>query len=82
MEKILTGLVVGLVAAVLIPFIFLFVGVINGTILYFTWNILAPIYFFSFIPAQLIHVTWFHSFLFTYLLAILVGNRSSVSTSK
>ena len=57
----------------------LFISFINATIIYFVWNYLAPIYFATLLPAQFIHIPFFHCWLFLYMFALLFGARSGAT---
>ena len=62
-------------------FLVMFVVFFGGTIAWLIWNHLMPIYFTSILPAQFIHIPWWHGVLFVWLVHILFGGIKA-STSK
>lgn len=82
MDKFITAIIVGMFAALALPFLMLFASLLTGTIFYFTWNTVAPIYFAGIIPTQLLHFTWWHSFLFMMVWGLLFRPISTSSTTK
>lgn len=82
MDKIIAGVIIGIVGMFLATFLLLFFSVINATIFYFVWNALAPVYFATALPAVFMHLSWWHCFLFMWLLGILRGPSASAKAEK
>ena len=82
MENFIKAMVIGFFGVVMVPFLVVFGALFSGTLFYFTWNTLAPIYFSTFIPAPWMHFTWWHSMLLMMLWSLIFKSASSVSASK
>ena len=81
-EKILGSLVVGVFMTVLFVFLAVFGSFIGALLACFMWNYLAPIYFTGILPAQFIHVPFFHCWMFLFMFALVFGNKASGTTGK
>jgi len=78
MEKVIKAFILAIGTIMLLPFIALF----GGTIFYFLWNYLAPIYFASFLQPQFLHLPWWHAVCLLWLFQILNPFKSVSASSK
>ena len=56
-----------------------FLATISGTIMYFLWNYMSPVYF-TFLPAQYLHIPWWHCVCLLWIIQMLNPFKASVST--
>ena len=78
MDKAMLGLTLAVIGMFLGVFAMCFMSFISATILYFIWNALAPIYFVTFLPAVFMHLSWWHCFMFMWLIGLVSGRFSSM----
>jgi hypothetical protein len=78
MQVIILAIIAALGTIAIIPCL----AMISGTIMYFLWNYMAPIYF-TFLQPQYLHIPWWHCVCLLWIIQILNPFRNiSTSTSK
>ena len=82
MGAFIAAIIMAMFTAFMVPFLVIMAGILSGTLFYLTWNTIAPIYFASVLPAQLLHFTWWHSVLFTMVWRLLFKSSASVKSEK
>ena len=78
MDKAIIAMLLAILGLFLGIFVMCFMSIINATIFYYVWNILAPVYFVTFLPVVFMHISWWHCWLFMWLIGLVFGRFSSV----
>jgi hypothetical protein len=79
--NIVSALIVGIAGALLAAFMLCFFALFSGTLAYFLWNYLAPVYL-TFLPPLYLHIPWWHCVCLLWLIAIINPFKSSVNVDK
>jgi hypothetical protein len=77
--KLLLALITMVTGAFMLAGGIIAIAAVSGTFLYFLWNYMAPVYF-TFLPAQYLHLPWWHCVCLLWIIQIL--NPFKVSGGK
>jgi hypothetical protein len=79
MSNLIAGLIIGVFGTLTAVCMLLAFALFGGTLVYFLWNYLAPVYFATFLPALYLHLPWWHCVCFLWLLGLINPFKSNVS---
>jgi hypothetical protein len=75
----MAGLIKGILGIFTTALLLFWIALFGGTLTYFLWNYLAPIYFATFLPALYLHLPWWHCICLLWLLGLINPFKSNVS---